>query len=327
VSRPLVTVRMAATDGSAAGSRLLLQGKKDGIAYSTLTSSRKDNSNSPRRGLVIVSHGYTEHSGLYDELASELAEDGWTVVRYDLRGHGDSDGERGYITKFDDYVKDLELIHDVALHESASRSTAATDKKPLVVLFGHSLGGLVTLRYMLKLTLAPSLRHKADSVQAIVLSAPFLRVAKPLSVKDRLAVRILNALKPIHRNPFKSNYVRFLSHDETVCERMEGDSKVFAFSTIGWLVQCQKAQSFVQSQVSALSGKVPSCWFLAGKDYVVDTATAQATIKSFASSDSSTRQPSVHHYPEFFHDIFFEKQRDIPKAQLKQFLTLIESSG
>ena len=44
------------------------------------------------KGLVIVVHGYGEHSGRYQNVVDVLVPDGYAVWALDHRGHGRSEG-------------------------------------------------------------------------------------------------------------------------------------------------------------------------------------------------------------------------------------------
>lgn len=89
------------------------------------------------RGSVIITHGIAEHSGRYDEITKELNKAGYSVVRYDLRGHGQSQGKRGALKSMNEPVEDL---HALVMEEKK--------KKPKkIFLIGHSLGGLIVDLY------------------------------------------------------------------------------------------------------------------------------------------------------------------------------------
>ena len=77
-----------------------------------------------RRCLVFLSHGFSEHLGLYHEVSTLyctvlycavlyykvgtlLAERGMVVFGHDHIGHGESEGRRAYIENVDHYVDDL----------------------------------------------------------------------------------------------------------------------------------------------------------------------------------------------------------------------------
>jgi non-heme chloroperoxidase len=82
-------------------------------------------------GTVVLLHGggQTRHS--WGATAVRLAEDGWTALALDARGHGDSDWDPGRDYSLDAFVRDLV-------------SVVATLGEP-PVLVGASLGGITAL--------------------------------------------------------------------------------------------------------------------------------------------------------------------------------------
>ncbi len=85
------------------------------------------------RAAVVLLHGYGEHLGLYDALAHRLTDSGHAVHGIDCVGHGRTDGERGRLDTWDDYVNDARTMARIA-----------SDRHPgaPVVLVGHSGGAL-----------------------------------------------------------------------------------------------------------------------------------------------------------------------------------------
>ena len=124
------------------------------------------------RGSVVITHGLAEHAGRYERLAGALVDAGFAVHAFDLRGHGASAGPRAQVHDVDELVADLRTVFD---HVRAWQGGS-------LALFGHSLGGLVTLRAVQSGSVAP---------EALVLSSPFLRSP---SAPPALVVRALTAL-------------------------------------------------------------------------------------------------------------------------------------
>ncbi|PSQ75456.1 MAG: alpha/beta hydrolase [Bacteroidetes bacterium QH_7_62_13] len=119
-------------------------------------------SSSPRAVVALV-HGYAEHSGRYDHVARTFTEQGATVHAYDQRGHGHSDGRRAYVASFERYLDDLDRFLD--------HVRAQTPDVPLF-LFGHSMGGLVVLKYVL---------DRNPSPRGLLLSAPAIQINPDLA--------------------------------------------------------------------------------------------------------------------------------------------------
>jgi alpha-beta hydrolase superfamily lysophospholipase len=109
------------------------------------------------RGAVVVVHGASEHSGRYARFATSLTAAGWTVLAADNRGHGGTadstgpgrPGPRGFVAVLDD-------VNDMVL-----RAYDESNDGPVVV-FGHSLGSIVALRYA----------QAVSAIEGLVLSGP-----------------------------------------------------------------------------------------------------------------------------------------------------------
>jgi alpha-beta hydrolase superfamily lysophospholipase len=63
----------------------------------------------PKAALAVV-HGYGEHSGRYLNLVNYFAPRGYALYAYDLRGHGQSAGQRGHIHHFNEYLTDTDTF-------------------------------------------------------------------------------------------------------------------------------------------------------------------------------------------------------------------------
>ncbi len=128
----------------------------------------------PATATMLIVHGMAEHCGRWDHVGEFFAAAGYDVHAFDLRGHGVSDGPRLDVAGFDDYVGDLaEIVAEVR-----------DDDLPLVV-YGHSMGGLVTVLY------AESDHSQAD---CYVLSAP--AIGADVSPPLRIAAAVLGRATP-----------------------------------------------------------------------------------------------------------------------------------
>src|SRR5579884_155204 len=106
---------------------------------------------SPPRAEVILTHGLGEHSGRYGHVAQALAEKGMRLWAYDLRAHGRSPGRRGDAPDYQLFLDDLACIVEQVPSGPAP-----------VFMMGHSLGGQITLNYLL--------RHQGNFRGAIIAS-------------------------------------------------------------------------------------------------------------------------------------------------------------
>ncbi len=105
---------------------------------------------------LLIVHGYSEYGQRYRELAHALAEYGISSTAVDLRGHGKSQGQRGHVMNFDEYLEDID----------AAFATLPTDQ-PIFIL-GHSNGGLAVLSYV---------TSRKPKIAGTIVTNPFLGLA------------------------------------------------------------------------------------------------------------------------------------------------------
>ena len=59
------------------------------------------------KAVVALVHGLGEHIGRYDHVAEAFGKAGFAMVGFDQRGHGRSEGIRGYETSYDAIMDDI----------------------------------------------------------------------------------------------------------------------------------------------------------------------------------------------------------------------------
>lgn len=94
------------------------------------------------RGVLLVLHGLSEHSGRYKGFAIAMAARGYHVYVHDHRGHGRTRAEDVPLGQFARRDGVALVIEDVL--SMRSLATSAHAGLP-VILFGHSMGGLIAL--------------------------------------------------------------------------------------------------------------------------------------------------------------------------------------
>jgi alpha-beta hydrolase superfamily lysophospholipase len=157
------------------------------------------------RAMIVLVHGLGEHSGRYDHVVARLVDAGYAVHAVDHRGHGRSDGPRAFIEDMDNAVADVDVLID--------RAVAAQPGVPVFML-GHSMGGLIALRY--------ALAHQ-DRLAGLVLSAALAQldaVPKPLE----LVGRALSVIAP--RAPLIAIDPELVSRDPAVVAAYRSDPLV-----------------------------------------------------------------------------------------------------
>lgn len=145
------------------------------------------NPEGPPVGVVVVVHGYAEHSGRYGVLADRFLESGFSVVLYDQRGFGRSPGRPAYVERIGRLVEDLG--HVVAAARLQWRQS------PLF-LFAHSMGGLVATLYCQAVAAqrAEDRPERPGPVDGLILSSPLLKTQEA-ALLQRIAT-VLGTVAP-----------------------------------------------------------------------------------------------------------------------------------
>jgi acylglycerol lipase len=94
---------------------------------------------SPKAVMLLV-HGLAEHSSRYEHVAEHLTANNVAIETFDLRGHGQSNGERVYVNSFDEYLQDLEIFF--------KRVKERCSGLPLFI-YGHSMGATISTLYVI----------------------------------------------------------------------------------------------------------------------------------------------------------------------------------
>jgi alpha-beta hydrolase superfamily lysophospholipase len=154
------------------------------------------------KAAVILVHGHGDHSGGLENLSASLVLGGYIVYAFDLRGHGKSSGNRGYIQSWDEFRGDL--------HEFQKLVSKKQPRFPLYIV-GHSLGGVITLDYAL---------HYSSDISGIVAIAP--AISYEVSPIERLGISLIGKLKPDF-SINKSTHFRIMKKNSAVAANYYSD--------------------------------------------------------------------------------------------------------
>jgi len=115
---------------------------------------------SPKAVITLI-HGLGEHSGRYNHWAKKFVENDFAVVTMDLRCHGKSQGSRGGVSVYNQLLNDIDQL--------IAETEKLYPEKP-IFLYGHSLGGLLTINYTLR---------RKPFIKAIIATSPGLKMVEP----------------------------------------------------------------------------------------------------------------------------------------------------
>ena len=131
------------------------------------------------RAVLVLAHGFGEHSGRYGRMIDFLRARGVAVATYDLRGHGTAPGPR-YRVAMETHIADNLAVRDAVAEWCRSDEGAGADALPRL-LMGHSMGGQVA---------GESALRRPWDLKGLILSSPGLAVGE-----DSPAV--LKAIAPV----------------------------------------------------------------------------------------------------------------------------------
>ena len=159
------------------------------------------------KGIVCLVHGLGEHCGRYTHVASKLIESGYSVIAFDLPGHGKSQGKRGHIHSYKILQEDISML----IGEAVKRYPDIP-----CYLYGHSLGGNLVLNYALR---------NDSRLAGIISTSPWLKLTiQPKSIIILIG-KILDKVWPSYTQSNGLNAMG-LSHKPEVAEKYVEDHYV-----------------------------------------------------------------------------------------------------
>lgn len=236
------------------------------------------------RAVVVLIHGFTEHSGRYEHVARALNNRGVAVFAMDLRGHGRSGGRRVWIESFSEHLDDVA--------QYVARVRRENPDKPLFLL-GHSMGGTIVALL--------AMEHRVEA-QGMILSAAALRVGDEVFPLLRRLAWLMSRIWPGLR------VVRLgcsrLSRDPENVERFRTDPLVhhgrFPIRTGAEILvaadQVDSGAEMIDLPLLILQGT---------GDRVVSPEGSRRLYRRAASKDKTLKL-----YDGLYHDLFGEPEKD-----------------
>jgi len=231
-------------------------------------------------------HGYGEHSGRYEKFPGKMGRLDAQFAVMDLRGMGHSEGVRGDIGSFDDYLRDV-----TAFVEHLRKKHSIPQK---FILLGHSLGGLVVTHWAMK---------NPEPVKLLVLSAPFLGLRFSKIIRPLNRLMLLFAPGFIYRNPVRS---RSLSHDPDEIAAYRKDPLILQHISARLVGELSGCMELLRKR-PVLSVPFPVHLLVVGDERIVDPVRVRIFFDRLV---APRKERTI--FEGFFHEIFNE--RDQQKA-------------
>jgi lysophospholipase len=261
------------------------------------------------RAHVLVIHGYAEHCRRYGFLTDDLSARGFECWTFDHRGHGDSDGPRGYVKDFSHYLADLDSVL-AYVQSHPERSQAPT------ILVGHSMGGLVLARWL-------QTRNFEDvglDVRGAFFSSPFFALKLAVPPIKRLIANLLALPLPRFAltNELEADH---LTRDEGVQLTWARDTRMVRKVPVRWFTEALKAQELAFQCAARV--RIATAIHHGAADGVADPNASERF------HDAMTfEQRELKLWPELRHEIFNEIERaEVFAALAKWIEARLEGEG
>lgn len=244
------------------------------------------------RGVLVMTHGLAEHSECYHHVARELCDDGWKVFGWDMRGHGRSEGKRGFVRSIQEYIDDLGVFVDKVI-----------GRKDSPVFFGHSMGGLVTVRFVE--TMKPQAKALTLSSPALGLSVQVPRFKEALA---HIAVKWVPTLTMYNEIKYED-----LTRDDEMLKSHYADNLRHDKISPGLFLSMMENFSKAADEIGEI--KVPVFLQLSGEDRIVSTEASHEFFEKLA-----VKNKEIHVYADSLHEVFNDRERDKAISDLKKFV-------
>lgn len=215
-------------------------------------------------GNCLIVHGGCDHGGRYLPLAQRLAQAGWNCLIPDLRGHGRSGGPRMDVADFQSYLDDL---HGVVMQSG---------KRYPDVMWGHSLGGLLSLLFISQSPQPP---------RALVLSSPLIRLQLKVPAWKRLLGHALRPMWPSLKLPTGLD-PRNMLIDEELRARRRADPWLQKRVTLRWFFALQRVLADFHRKPPNVS--CPVLLVLGENDRTIDNQGAEQYVNTLLHPHNET---------------------------------------
>lgn len=250
---------------------------------------------------IVITHGHGEHSECYHRLIKFFENQNINFVAWDLRGHGRSEGKRGYVESFSDYIYDFEILTE-QLEE------INPDNLPTLFL-AHSLGGLIQNKYLITNT---DFRPEGQ-----ILSSPLFGFSLPVpAIKDK-ASRLLNMVYPKF-TLWNEITLDMLTRDTQVIKEFEKDHLRHDLISSGIYLGMVENFEIIRTQANKI--KIPTFIQISENDPIVSTTAAKEFYQNIASQEKRILLYGDGAKHEMYNDIHRETVFKDLKKYLERYL-------
>ncbi|PHM38677.1 lysophospholipase L2 [Xenorhabdus mauleonii] len=244
---------------------------------------------------IIIFHRGHEHSGRLQHVVDELDLPDVPMFAWDARGHGKTEGPRGYSPSMGTSIRDVdEFVRFI--------STQYRIPMKNIVVIGQSVGAVLVSAWV---------HDYAPKIRAMILAAP----AFDIKLYVPFAVQGLQLMQKARGLFFVNSYVKakFLTHDEARVASYNNDPLITREIAVNILLELYQTAGRVVKDAGAIT--VPTQLFISGSDYVVNHKSQHQFYQQL-----NTPIKEKHIMEGFYHDTLGEKDRHLVFAKIRTFI-------
>ena len=245
----------------------------------------------PPRAVVIGFHGLGSHSGLQEFVATQFTSNGFIFYAPDLRGFGTFPGKKGHVESYDEYDEDIKLLVEQV-------KEGHPDEK--MFLFGHSLGSVHAVRYVLKYPNAP--------VDGLILPCPAVSERLKVSAATRAIGAVMSKLN-VKTYIDNGLDIDLLANNPEVIKLNKEDPLRFDRATPRYAIEGLAASK--DTFESAFKIKHPVIVMQTGKDQILIPEKNKEFYDRIGSEDKTWKL-----YPELNHQPFEDEGGEVVLADV-----------
>ena len=246
----------------------------------------------PKAVLVVV-HGFGEHSGRYGNVVDWFVPKGYAVYALDWRGHGRSAGKRGHVESFAEIRSDVKVFLNLVRSEEPDQA---------IFLLGHSLGGLIVLDNVL---------HDSSGLVGVVASGPLL-CAPGISPFLLWVGKVLSRIWPGLALDVGLD-VTALSRDGSVVEAYVNDPLVHGKATPRFNTELMAAIEWTQAHAGDMD--LPCLIVHGDSDRLCPPEASQEFFENVTFDDKERIE-----YQGYFHEVFNDVGKEKVLADVEAWL-------
>jgi alpha-beta hydrolase superfamily lysophospholipase len=269
------------------------EGTFEGVGHLTLYRQQWVPDEQAHAALVIV-HGIGEHSSRYMHVVNYLVPRHYAIYAFDHRGHGRSEGQRGFIHDWSEFREDLHTFLALVRHDIGEH--------PLFMLC-HSMGGVIGLDYCL---------HYPQDIRGVIASAPAIGDVAVHPILWFVA-RILDRIWPNFSMSPQTGSDWQISRDPVVVEATKNDPLMHAKATPRLGVQLKNTVDWIHAHASEWS--LPLLVIHGTGDTLVSPDGSRRFVHDITFANVELRE-----YEDGYHELLNDIIRDQVLADVEHWL-------